>query len=440
MVKDDDCPKESPVALKHTVKTVLETDPLELMRNQVVNSWSLASYRAQERASGFVRKLLVDSADQFESFGDLFERGNALYQNVAQYHTSEHMFNVVSDTLMLAELAGIVDRSLLIAMVVAATYHDVGNGVCPSDVTGSDENDAIEFLLEDIALQKNGSYGPLGPNAILRNLDGSQVLCATACILGTVMRDRYCEGVEVAGRDYFHGTVLALKNFKEHLGITSEEMSRFSDMVGISVGDGFDIEVLLAESVESQPVTIVKNADIASSLRRDYLFKNHITNRYEDRSRPHVKGILSPRTYSDMFVKFLKGEFSSSKSGSVALQRARLGHPFIGHPRNVCDSRGRDKVESLGALMFADMVQSWSLMLDRHEAVIGALHCLSEQGVAVPTCTVGELRSEIRSLGVDLSSYSLLNDESELVRTCPGVETQSFAHIDPDVLNRIFVP
>lgn len=438
MVKDDDSPKNSPVGVKHTVKTVLDSDPLELMRNQVVNSWSPASYKAQERALESVRRLLVESDDHFELFADLFERGNALYQNVAQYHTSEHMFNVVGDTLILAELAGIVDRSVLTAMVVAATYHDVGNGVCPSDVAGSDESDAIEFMIEDIVHQKQGSYGPLGPSALLRNLDGFQICCAVACILGTVMRDRYCHGAEVATRDYFQTIKLTLDRHKTDLGVTSEDLARFGQLIGLKSSIGQELGALLVSSLDSQPVTIVKNADIASSLRREYLFKNHVTNRYEDRNRTHVRGILSPRVYSDMFANFLRGGFSNSES--IASQRARLGYPFIGHPKNRCNADGGDKVETLGAQMFADMLHSWSLILNHHEPLIAALHRLVEAGVSVPTCTVRKLHELIGPLGIDLAPYPLLRDQQELARRFPGVEIQSFAHIDPDVLNQIFVP
>jgi CRP-like cAMP-binding protein len=243
------------------------------------------------------RLRLAEACEEVEDFSAAHSATSELvryYTNVYIYHSAEHMLSMTKDCVQfagsVAEELGLPEserQRMMKRLLVSGLYHDAGNGRYPRNDVGRDELDAVETFLVDF---RRAEFSP--QLAYITDLDRDEAVQIVGNIVATVFRDRHATAETIKAQPYF---TRALDLLEEHgVPVTAEE---------------------LVDRVTSVEGLIIRNADIAASLKAGNLVKNTFTVQFENCLK---SPIFFGKSFADSrngFVSFLEGSFQEAIHG-----------------------------------------------------------------------------------------------------------------------------
>lgn len=411
-----------------------------MMREGVAGRYE-ASLGVGEAYGNFSKALMKDTLTSDEGM-ELFNRVYGMIEHTRdmylfpdQYHTAEHMINVVANTIELARVAGLPqDPHSIYVRSVAAAYHDVGNSRSPDPTPGADETDSV------ISFVRNYLAGAVPGNTVLHSqhlseLQPSDVMQIISSIGGTVFKDRHCSAARLETFAYTEDLADIVRNdLKEK--ISEEDIADFAALTGLSDVNGReDLEKVIAHGMLSKEAMVLKHADLGSSFEARYVFKNHITNRWEDRKKTEIADITSAADYFEGFVNFARGDFhkfSHADDLDSPVYREAQGTDNGNKAVFMCAG---PELAARGEYMLEQSERFMELVVEKYDPLLTAMHELIRDGIEIPAKTLSELEVLLQDKGVDFKLPQ--TPEIELIKDNPE---NTFASLDTATLNYVFIP
>jgi hypothetical protein len=256
----------------------------------------------KELARRVIERFVSDPELRERIFEDL-ERMEANYPNTDQYHNAGHMYEFLAYVLRIGEEGELSqDLRAVVRRIIGGAYHDSGNEKLPGP-PGKDEGRAARNFMDDLL--------ELEQNPILQSMNAGDRITVVADIMATVFPDRHSSETELASRDYLREIAHELKERLRPLGIHRGDLHEMGAPLLSETGRYNTTHVvgLLAGLMKSAEAEGMRHADLCGSLTETSAFKNHVTNRYEDREKFGIKGLTDPRAYHEGFINFQIGIF-----------------------------------------------------------------------------------------------------------------------------------
>lgn len=432
----DDNSKQSVVRLIPTDLSTGEASDLDY-------TTGLAAWRNYHMAAvNEARNLALDTIERQPAISDsteikeMLQRVASYYLNSDQYHNAEHMYLVCAYAVRLGEIGGLPqDESSIMTRVIAAAYHDSGNGQFPG-TPGSDEVDAVEVFLRDARGEDISIILTADRTTPLQELSGKDRLQVIASIAGTVFRDRHASAEHLVQQGYVKDIADLVRTNGLESGITPDDIKEYAAELGLKADDSLlNLEEILAAGMVSKEALILKHADLSGSLSSAYAFKNHVTNRWEDQSKPHLANITDPQKYHDGFVSFVSGLFHDKADRNSPLWQEATG---VGGTPSVfmgVDKPGDGGVADFGMRKLLETNRAANEIIKNHNDLLVHLHeMIKDENFNVPAQPLGILVDRLEERGLDLSSYPGLKNMPEALRE------KSFAAATVKELNEAFIP
>lgn len=369
------------------------------------------------------------------------------YINIDQYHNAVHMLSMTRESLHLADIADIEDKTdILRALVIQGLYHDAGNGIHPVPPVNeqADEVQAVAIFVKDLREARMLSQAEKTPGLrkTLTKLGGvkingkaaEQTELIAACIAATVFRDRFAPTSSLAFQQYVKSILGHVHRTDTPEFLPIQDLERFTQLM------------------ESQPAWIARDADIAGSTYTSHVLGNNLLNRGED----VLRGMGAESGFSAYHAGFIGFIGAGFHQGPVtdAVKAAREGSPLY-LPQGEGDSAaifayGQDQLAH-EKNRFEQLASQHTPMLNALFVLIGEAAAKGERFLQLPLTEIrirleqliGDtnrverarkiLKQEnIASLDIDLQRYPLLRDERYQTMTIPSMT--------PGLINRIFAP